>query len=60
MASINHQDVATDPATDYLVLNTTAAKVDNVVIWNDTAPTASVFSFLARHDVQALMEMEPI
>ena len=41
---VYHQDVATDPATDYLVLNTTAAKVDNVVIWNDTAPTASVFS----------------
>jgi hypothetical protein len=31
-------------ATDYLVLNTTAATADNVDRWNDTAPTASVFT----------------
>jgi hypothetical protein len=31
-------------ATDYLVLNTTAATADNVNRWNDTAPTASVFT----------------
>jgi hypothetical protein len=30
--------------TDYLVLNTTAATADNVNRWNDTAPTASVFT----------------
>jgi len=31
-------------ATDYLVLNTTAATADDNTFWNDTAPTASVFS----------------
>ena len=32
-----------DP-TDYLELNTTAATQDDVNMWNDTAPTSSVFS----------------
>jgi len=32
------------PETDYLVLNTNAATVDNVDRWNDTAPTSSVFT----------------
>lgn len=32
------------PATDYLLLNTTAATADLDTIWNDTAPTLSVFS----------------
>jgi hypothetical protein len=32
------------PETDYLVLNTTAATADNVDRWNDTAPSASVFT----------------
>ena len=31
-------------ATKYLVLNTTAAQVDATGPWNDTAPTASVFT----------------
>ena len=31
-------------ATDYLELNTTAATQDDVNMWNDTAPTSSVFS----------------
>ena len=31
-------------ATDYLVLNTTAATADLDTMWNDTAPTASVFT----------------
>jgi hypothetical protein len=30
--------------TDYTVLNTTAATVDDVTYWNDTTPTASVFT----------------
>jgi len=30
--------------TDYLVLNTTAAVVDDATFWNDTAPTSSVFT----------------
>ena len=41
---VYHSGVASDPATDYLVLNTTAASADNVNRWNDTAPTSSVFS----------------
>jgi len=32
------------PETDYLVLNTTAATVDDVVRWSDEAPTSSVFT----------------
>jgi len=31
-------------ATDYLVLNDTRASTDDNTIWNDTAPTSSVFS----------------
>lgn len=31
-------------STDYMVLNTTAATVDDATYWNDTTPTASVFS----------------
>ena len=36
--------VATDPETDYMLLNTTAAAVDGSTLWNDTAPTSSVFT----------------
>jgi len=32
------------PETDYLYLNEAAATVDNATIWNDTAPTSTVFS----------------
>jgi hypothetical protein len=32
------------PETDYLVLNDNAATADNVDRWNDTAPSASVFT----------------
>ena len=32
------------PATDYLVLNSTAATVDSNTRWNDTLPTDTVFS----------------
>ena len=32
------------PETDYLVLNDTAATADNVDRWNDTLPSASVFT----------------
>jgi len=38
-------------ATDYLVLNTTAATADLDTIWNDTAPTASVFTVGTHDDV---------
>lgn len=42
--AVFHDSVASDPATDYLVLNSTAAVADLDTYWNDTAPTASVFS----------------
>jgi len=38
-------------ATDYLVLNTTAATVDSAAWWNDTAPTSSVFTVATDHSV---------
>ena len=33
-----------DPHTDYLFLNSTAASTDDNSAWNDTAPTSTVFS----------------
>lgn len=41
---VYHRSVAVDPETDYLLLNSTATAVDDASIWNDTAPTASVFT----------------
>jgi hypothetical protein len=41
---VYHSGNTAAPETEYLVLNTTAATVDNVNRWNDTAPTSSVFS----------------
>lgn len=41
---IYHSGVASDPATDFLSLDTTAAVADDNTIWNDTAPTSTVFS----------------
>jgi hypothetical protein len=41
---VYHGAMASDPETDYMLLNTTAAKVDSNAIWNDTAPTSTVFS----------------
>jgi hypothetical protein len=38
-------------ATDYLILNTTAATADLDTMWNDTAPTSSVFSLGTNDDV---------
>ena len=56
---IKNRDVA-DPwavyygdATDYLVLNTTAATVDNAAWWNDTAPSSTVFTVNTDHSVNA-------
>jgi hypothetical protein len=42
--SVYHHKVASDPATDYLELNTSDALADNATIWGDTAPTSSVFT----------------
>jgi hypothetical protein len=38
-------------ATDYLILNTTAATADLDTMWNDTAPTNAVFSLGTNDDV---------
>ncbi len=42
--AVYHAGVASDAATDYLLLNSTDAATDDATFWNDTAPTASVFS----------------
>lgn len=42
---------ANNDNTDYLVLNTTAATVDNNTMWNDTSPTSSVFTVGTNDDV---------
>ena len=41
---VYHASNTAAPATDYLLLNTTAATADLNTVWNDTAPTSSVFS----------------
>jgi len=41
---VYHAGNTAAPETDYLVLNTTAATSDYVAIWNDTAPTSTLFS----------------
>jgi len=41
---VYHSQNTSAPETDYLVLNTQAATVDLNTVWNDTAPTSSVFS----------------
>jgi hypothetical protein len=42
--SVYHANNTANPETDYLVLESTAGTADSNTIWNDTAPTASVFS----------------
>ena len=41
---VYHGANTANPETDYLVLNTTAATADAADRWNDTLPTATVFS----------------
>ena len=41
---VYHHRNTSAPETDYLVMNTTAATADLASIFNDTAPTSSVFS----------------
>jgi hypothetical protein len=38
------EPVSADPGTDYLTLNSTAAVADDDRFWNDTVPSASVFT----------------
>ena len=42
--AVYHVGVASDAATDYLLLNQTDAATDDATFWNDTTPTSSVFS----------------
>jgi hypothetical protein len=51
--AVYHAGVASDPATDYLVLNTNAAVADDSTYWNDTAPTSSVLTVGTNHSVNA-------
>lgn len=41
---VYHRSNTIAPETDYLLLDTTAATADLNTVWNDTAPTSSVFS----------------
>lgn len=54
--AVYHEGIAGDAETDYLVLNTNAAAVDNINRWNDTAPTSSVFSVGTDDSVNASTE----
>ena len=45
-----HQQNTTDPKTDILELQSTAAAYDNSTYWNDTAPTSSVFTVNTSND----------
>jgi hypothetical protein len=40
----HHQNGTSDPETDYLILSSNSAPLDNSTIWNDTAPSGSVFT----------------
>jgi len=42
--AVYHAANTAAPATDYLVLNANSATADDATVWNDTAPTSSVFS----------------
>jgi len=41
---VYHANIASDAETDYINLNLTNAAADGASVWNDTAPTSSVFS----------------
>ena len=51
--AVYHAGTASDPETDYLILNTNAAVADSANWWNDTAPTSSVFTVSTDHSVNA-------
>ena len=48
---VYHDGLASDPQTDYIILNRTDAKADLSTAWNDTAPTSTVFSIGSLADV---------
>jgi len=41
---VYHSANTSEPATEYLLLNSTAPTADNNTLWNDTEPTDSVFT----------------
>jgi hypothetical protein len=49
--AVYHAANTAAPATDYLLLNSTAATADDNTYWNDTAPTSTVFSIGTNADV---------
>ena len=53
---VYHSEAASDPQTDYFVLNAGDAAADDATVWNDTAPTNSVFSLGAHTDVNTNTE----
>ena len=54
--AVYHVGTASDPETDYMILNTIAAAADSANWWNDTAPTDSVFTVGTDHTVNAVGE----
>ena len=54
--TVGHQGIASDPWTDYLTLNSSAAAGDLNTVWNDTAPTSSVFTVGSANGVNANTE----
>ena len=42
--TVYHDKISSDPASDYIFLNSTAVAADYVGYWNDTEPTSSVFT----------------
>jgi hypothetical protein len=54
--TVGHQGIASDPWTDYLMLNSTAAAADLNTVWNDTAPTSTVFTVGTANGVNANTE----
>jgi hypothetical protein len=50
---VYHRANTANPETDYLVLNSTAATADSDTRWNDTQPTAAVFSLGTEATVNA-------
>jgi len=50
-SAVDNWIVYAGDATDYLILNSTAATADLDTMWNDTSPTSSVFSLGTNDDV---------
>jgi len=51
--AVYHKSVASDPQTDYLLLNSGVGASDDSTYWNDTAPTSTVFSVGSNADTNA-------